>query len=177
MSHTAAGETAQEAPPPCRPLDEGDLAELIARERFAVELEAKHLLRAIQLYEEAWSGWADMMSLYGPDSSDANITIPDDPLPTAEAAREYAELAFAMTPGCEFLQPPLQDSYSRSGYDESDYLNGRIHREHIWKIWTAADKVEEFALEAEGRATEAARLVQRREAMLELGPQPPEFYR
>ena len=51
-----------------------------------------------------------------------------------------------------------------------------MHREHILKIWWAAEKVTGLTLAAEGRALEAAYIVQRREAMIELGPQPPELW-
>ena len=168
---------------PCRPLNETDLDELLERERSALELEARHYNRAIDLYEEAAAtAWGYTMMTYGddkPNYSHSYITIPDDPLPAAAAAEEYAEAAFAMTPECEFLLPPLERGgiYWTSGYNDDDYLHGRVHREHIYKIWRAAERVEGLALVAESRATEAARLVQRREVIIELGPQPPEYWR
>lgn len=161
---------------PCRPLNETDLDDLIERERSAVEAQVRHYIRAIEVYEELPGQWRYEGDTYfpGPDSSDAgeaNTTIPDDPLPAAKAAEEYTELAYAMTPDCEFLEPPLERGgfYWTSGFNDSDYRAGRVHIAHILRIWQAANEVEGLALGAEGRADATARLVQRHEAMLELG--------
>lgn len=162
------GACSTEPPPPCRPLDEAELAKLIEKERVAVESRVKSLNKAVRLYEEAYGAsktgqgsiygeLAYEMSLYGPDSSDWH-SVPDGPLPAAEAATEYAELTSAATPDCEFLQPR----------PEWDHDSIRVLREHVSAVWRAAHRVNQRVLEAELRAVEAAGIVNGREAMLRL---------